>query len=323
MVQSQILRCVPSCNTILCVALLAFCVATASSATAEKVCEAEGTCESSSGCENVDSIACVPPTSIYGSGGTAVAYAPNQPFKSIICNSTDAGHSNHYRAARWPWTRTKSRRAAAPTVSLKINLHGCESKGNKCCCRALNGDAEIDVWQTRPDGTYSSLTSARGECRARYSVQNGRVDFSTVAPGSTGSMGGLGPGGWDTYPYGPPVIHLLVKAASRTPLLVDIPILFNLQSLEQNSFWGGDFRGAAWVRKSEGVRYRFVSWKGYPKDNRIETEIDVFLHEASLTARTTFLEPELCRSFLYGFPSSFFLEPIALCAPSLLDFFDL
>jgi hypothetical protein len=317
-----ILRYIPSCNTILCVVLLAYCVATASSATVEKVCEADGTCEASSGCENVDSIACVPPSSIYGSGGTAVAYAPNQPFKSIICNSTDNVGRNHYRAARWPWTRTKSRKPA-PVVWLKINLQGCESKRNKCCCHALSDKAEIDVWQTRPDGTYSSLTSVMGECRARYSVQNGRVEFSTVAPGSTGSLGGLGPGGWDASPYGPPVIHLLVNAASRAPLLVDIPILFNAQTLEQASFWGSDFRGAAWVRKSEGVRYRFVSWKGNPKHNRIETEIDVFLHDASLTAEKTSLEPELCRSFLYGFPSSFFLEPIALCAPSLLDFFAL
>jgi hypothetical protein len=314
------LRCVLSSNTILCVVFLAFCVATASSVTAEKVCEADGTCEASSGCENVNSIACLPLSSIYGSGGTAVAYAPNQPLKLIICNSTDVGRKS-YRAARWPWTRAKSRHSA-PTVLLKINLHGCESKGNKCCCHALNSEAEIDVWQTRPDGTYSSLASATGECRARYSVQNGRVEFSTVAPGSTGSMGGLGPGGWDTYPYGPPVIHLLIKAANRAPLLVDIPILFSMQTFEQTSFWGGDFRGAAWVRKSEGMRYRFISWKGYPKHNRIETEIDIFLHDGSLTPQKS-LEPELCRSFLYGFPSSFFLEPIALCAPSLLDFFDL
>jgi hypothetical protein len=57
----------------------------------------------------------------------------------------------------------------------------------------------LEIWQARPDGTYSSLTGDDYDCRARI-VPNSldassSVLIDTFAPGSTGCLGGLGPKG--------------------------------------------------------------------------------------------------------------------------------
>lgn len=294
------------------VALLLLLLALLTYATAQD-CESDGTCEAAR-CDFIpeDTRVCGAPSSIYSSGGTAVAYTQNQPVSSIIC---DAAINPKYRIAGWPFSRSTWKRA--PKVQLKINLLGCRTKENMCCCDALN-EAEIEVWQARSDGTYSSLTGY-GECRARGHTRNGSIVFQTTAPGSTGSLGGLGPSGLEFAPYGPPVVHILAKAAGHAATLVDVPVSVNMKTLEQGLFWGPDFRGAAWVRSTEDSRFRIASWKDFPDQNRFEVEVDILLAEAPDKSSSS----ELCQSFLYGLPSSFFLEPMAVCAPSMLDFFDL
>lgn len=283
-------------------------------------CDADGTCEAAR-CDVIPDArhaVCAPPASLYGSGGTAMAYAPNQPESAVICDDDGAAAAGArtYRAAGWPFSR--STWPHAPKVQLKLNLLGCvNAKGDTCCCHALS-EAEVEVWQARPDGTYSSLTGV-GDCRARSQTRNGSVVFATLAPGSTGAMGGLGPGGWEFAPYGPPVLHILAKAAGHAATLVDVPLSVHARTLARGAFRGPDIRGAAWVRSSGSSRYSITSWAGFPGENRIEVEIDIYLlqtgpHPSSST---------LCPSILYGHPSSFFLEPIAVCAPSMLDFFAL
>lgn len=277
-----------------------------------QIYEADATRETAR-CDVVaEDVVCVPPSSIYGSGGTAVAYVPNQPVSSTICKTAD---QSKYRVSGWPFSRSTWNEA--PVVQLKINVLGCKALGNTCCCQPLN-DVEIEAWQARPDGIYSSLAGG-GDCRTRSQSRRGRVVLDTVAPGSTGSLGGIGPSGWDFAPYGPPVLHVLVKTAGHAETLVDVPVSVNMETLEQGSFWGPDFRGAAWVRAKNKSRFKIVSWKGYPELNRVELEVDVYLPFAPGIPSTNYL----CPSFVYGLPSSFFLEPIAVCAPSMLDFFDL
>jgi hypothetical protein len=144
-------------------------------------------------------------------------------------------------------------------------------------------------------------------------------------------MGGLGPGGTDFSPYGRPVIHVLAKEKNHRPLLVDIPLLPHHKTLEERQFsiGGADFRGLAWSRrgKKNGSPYKITSWKPNKDDNHIDVEINLYLELAvggddddSSNRSTTSID--FCPTW-YALPSSFFLEPIAVCAKSLLDFFKL
>lgn len=59
------------------------------------------------------------------------------------------------------------------------------------------------------------------------------------------------------------------------------------------------------------------SWEPNVEENRISIEYEISLQRSSDQST----DVELCESYLYGFPSSFYLEPIAVCSPSILDFF--
>jgi hypothetical protein len=290
-------------------------------------------------------------TSIYGHGGTAQAYVPGAPISTAVCDAALHQTSRH-RVAGWPLSRTSHR--SAPLVALRIHLWSCQDSGSfdrendkdddpKCCCDALKAErriaespsdptATIEIWQARPDGSYSSLRErmddrVQGDCRTRVHLERGSssVTVNTVAPGSTGILGGLGPGRWDFPPFGPPVVHVLVTAPGHAPLLLDIPFMFNRKTLNpKSSMLGGDWRGSAWMRKScEDKPYDVRKWFGNPKDNRIDVDLTVYLTRIPEQEVNGSPSSLWCPSMLYGLPSSFFLEPIAVCARPLLDFFAL
>jgi hypothetical protein len=336
---------------------------------------------------HLDASICTAPSSIYGTGGSAVAYVPNLSSTStVVCNATRLSTVPH-KVARWPWRRSSVTKkpqshhaTVAPTMEIKINLLACQSvmtkeapKVNSCCCQKLNhpGSMRVDIWQARPDGTFASIAGAlhrdANECRTRVIVPPSAqsVVVTTVAPGSTGALYGLGPKGWDVLPYGPPVIHMLVQPASEdangtfsiAPTLVDIPLVIQSGTLQPGRFYGSDVRGGAWVKQSrKHPPYNITSWKAVPKENHIVIEMDIFLSQRSsigtrrrapslfhqLASSASKLLPFsrgekdsrrspstaseaslLCPSYLYGWPHSFFREPIAVCAPSMLDYFDL
>jgi hypothetical protein len=276
-------------------------------------------------------------TSIYRNGGTAQAYKAKAPSKSTVCDSKNYA-SGGYKVATWPYSR--SSRGNAPRIVLKTNLWSCQDASqspakDSCCCKPIAQDkgaanTAVEVWQTRPDGTYSSLHQGQqeGDCRASLSLDDSTTSslvFETVAPGSTGSLSGLGPSKWDFMPYGPPSIHFLVTSPGHMATLIDVPVLLDPKTLNARSFRWPDWRGSAWTKYPEqNPPYKIVSWKGDAKNSLIEIELDIFLpvlsgDEASATSES----PLLCRSWFHSFPSSFFLEPISECSPSMLDFFAL
>jgi hypothetical protein len=164
--------------------------------------------------------------------------------------------------------------------------------------------------------------------------EEGAVHFTSVAPGSTGMMAGLGPGGTDFPPYGRPVIHVLAREKNHAPLLVDVPILPHHKTLEERQFSFGtfDWRGLAWSRKGKknDLPFKITSWKPNRDDDHIDIEINLYLELVAAddsknddsTPKRSKAVDFFCSSW-YGFPSSFFLQPIAVCAKSLLDFFTL
>ena len=187
--------------------------------------------------------------------------------------------------------------------------------------------ATVEAWQTRPDGTFGSLhpEAQDGVCRAKQQSNKGTFEFETFPPGSYGSLGGLGPGGWDVMPYGPPVIHFLVTSDEYEPSLVDVPIYFHAKTLEARSFGWNDWRGSAWTRQqTEETGYEIVSWKADPSRRSISISLNLFVQKKSSPASSSSSMPDgLCESSLYGLPTSFFREPMTVCGASLLDFFAL
>jgi hypothetical protein len=305
-------------------------------------CSAEGTCETL-----LDDFTCGLPAAlcidspnskdIYRHGGSAQAYKSDQPEKGYICDPELYTEVSSHRVATWPyWIST---RKSPPRLRVTLKLWSCSMPendsaiGDTCCCHPLDDKNDwidptvVHVWQASPIGRYSSLREgeADGDCRARqkYDPRSGDVSFETVTPGSTGSLGGLGPGGWDVPPYGPPVLHVLVANSLHAPTLIHVPILMQRKTLGPQSFHGVDWRGAAWMQNKEKYQaFNVSSWNAEPMKNRIELKVDVYL-QARKNKKSIHLSDELCRSWVYGLPASFFLEPISECAPSMLDFFAL
>ncbi len=137
---------------------------------------------------------------LYQSQATAQAYKPNSPESTSLCFQP----RRRSKVATWPYSRSRS---LPVNLKLVVRLWSCPYlDGNSQNCRNMLGDSysnqhnlTLEIWQARPDGTYSSLTGDDYDCRARI-VPNSldassSVLIDTFAPGSTGCLGGLGPKG--------------------------------------------------------------------------------------------------------------------------------
>ena len=306
-------------------------------------CDAPGSC-SNNGCATA---VCLPTAdgteSLYRFGGTAQAYKPYAPVKASICDApVNTTTTVPYRVATWPYRRatySNSTKMKMPKIFLSVTLMSCgeSKKPSSCCCHPWNAKsspvtATIEAWQARPDGSFGSLRPGveDGACRAQLESHNkggggGTFEFHTFPPGSYGILGGLGPNKWDFMPYGEPVIHFLVTtSAGYAPTLVDVPIYFHWDSLESRSFGWNDWRGSAWVRqKSEDAGYEITYWKADRPRRSISIGLNLFLQQNPSFPDTgsAFSHESTCESLVYGLPSSFFREPMAVCASSTLDFF--
>ena len=307
-------------------------------AAGEETCDVEGSCPSEEGehreqmtrgsaIKEKDSSSFVPgvcstSTSIYSQGGTAQAYKPNAPLSSTVC-SPEIAKSFKYKPASWNLSRSNNKQGSAPQLDITLKFLSCSnSEDNDCICQQIVGPAVssniVEVWQAFPDGTYSSLRKSN-ECRAQVQVdQYGEARFSTVAPGSSGVMGGLGPSGWDWTPFGPPVIHILAHVTGHEPLLLDLPALFRPKTLTERGFVFGDWRGIGWLKQRPASSVMTLSsWEPNVEENSIKIEFEISLQKSESSGNAN-----LCEHML-GLPSSFFLEPITVCSPSTLDFFAL
>lgn len=305
---------------------------------------------------------CIHTDSMYESG-TAQAYKPSAPLDPFICDPHHYDAHYRYKAASWPLSRSSYKKP--PRLTLTLLLQSCSTsstdENSQCCCQPLasadsswsrmvknkllkestttstttnSSYAQVEVWQTRPDGSYSSLRPGidQGDCRTRVvfptpQQQQQAIVLETVLPGSTGILGGLGPSQWDFPPFGPPVIHILATAQGHAPSLIDLPILVSYSKTSitrKDSFWWSDWRGSAWIRdsSSSASRYDIVSWEASADDDsvpHVHMAVQVFLPQ-SIESSEQDMMAAFCPSKLYG-PSSFFLQPISVCAPSMLDFF--
>lgn len=277
-------------------------------------CKENGECPSYNGNCKVPLSRCATPASLYSRGGSAQAYKPHAPVKSEVCKHTTTKH----RMATWFLRRSSWR--SAPQIKVHLKLHECTGiKESQCCCTPRGkDDLKIEVWQTKPDGSYSSITPGREEGFCRATLED--LSFTTLAPGSTGIFGGLGPSGWDFAPYGPPVINMLFSTEDYEPQLVHLPIVLD-KDLQSRHFSGPDWRGPGLVTyKQLDEKFSITKWKVYEND-KIEIDVNIYLIATKSSDRS--LTSWMCPSKFYGLPSSFFLEPISVCASYLLDYFPL
>ena len=279
---------------------------------------------------------------IYSGGASAQTYKPGAPIKTTICDtSADSSERNtKHRVARWPLTRRSY--SSSPTIKITGRIHSCDgsssssstsstSTTNTCASNSAdssnNGPMTVEAWQARPDGTYSTLRSGveEGQCRATIAVgSDSSFHVETLAPGSVGMFSGIGPHGMDLPPYGPPVVNFFIRSQGHAPLLGNIPI-------SSKSFYGPDLRRLVVVgsggSKNGDASAQITSWNA-GKNGDISISIDFFLATRPSDGATSSSDDDstslsnvlFCPSW---FHVSFFAEPIAICAPSLLDFFEL
>lgn len=279
-------------------------------------CAADGQCSSrhSSVCEQSSS------ASLYRHGGSARAYTSQVPESTMICEESylDLSH----RVATWPFSRSSLHNA--PQIAIETTLWGCKkSPSSQCTCEPIE-DKEgttIEVWQASPGGTYSPVSSDTGECRAKLSGYS-KIEFETVAPGSTGSLGGLGPSNWDFFPYGPPLIHFLAQSPGHLPTLVDVPMSFDPQTLELVNFRWPDWRGSARVgsHSPTSSAFKLSHISANRRKKTVKLSLDLYLYRSDDDIPVGFLN--FCEASASILPASFFKEPITECS-SLQRFFDM
>ncbi|KAI2506616.1 hypothetical protein MHU86_7826 [Fragilaria crotonensis] len=237
---------------------------------AESICEEGRVCQQHPPVCGVPS-RCSTSNSLYQRGGSAQAYVPGAAVKTSVC---DANLKSTYKASTWPFGRKSKRKA--PKVTVNLQLYECssttETKKKQCCCVPIveTEGVQIEVWQAKPNGRYSSISKRDDVCRA---ILDG-TSFTTLAPGSTGIMGGLGPAGWDFMPYGAPAIHMLFTSEHHH-ILVHLPIVLD-RKFEPRSFFGPDLRGPAYVtQKIRGRSYSIEEW--VVEGDSIELDVNIYL----------------------------------------------
>jgi protocatechuate 3,4-dioxygenase beta subunit len=273
----------------------------------------------------------------YNSGQTAQAYKPNAPTKNRVCEAKSNSVNKVARNFLW-----RSNRPEAIPISIRGNIYTCSH--NNLSTRNL----VVEVWQPRPDGTYSSLREGvqEGDCRAvlplidtdpSESPNNflGRLEIETLSPGSPGLFGGIVPSAaamlfHDIPPFGPGVIHFMINADGQYPLLAQISMseISHMVSISKGLFFGQDLRPHA--RSSGNDLFGGVEVQSASLENStLEIEVDFFLapmpsymvvHQED-TAAMLYRKDIFCSSD--SGISSFFKEPISVCVPSLLDYFEL
>ncbi|KAL7450640.1 hypothetical protein ACHAWC_002522, partial [Mediolabrus comicus] len=192
----------------------------------------------------------------------AQAYKPNAPIKTSVCEESNDGSSGGgpHKLAHWSFWRSNYKDLIP--ISFTGNIYSCNSSGDNDVMKPItttssNEDSVVvmEVWQPRPDGTYSSIRPGveEGDCRASvpitiYTQQQrqhddedenennnnidgsvgriGTVKFDTFMPGSTGILNGLVPSSSsssnDYPPYKSGSIHLFLNIQGFSPLVVSL-----------------------------------------------------------------------------------------------------
>lgn len=287
-----------------------------------------------------------------GGEATAQAYKPNAPIKTSVCDeSSSSSDYNVHKVAHWSLWRSDYKDLVP--IFIKGNLLSCNSgDATAAAAAAIGNDATLEVWQPRPNGTYSSIRPGieEGDCRAsvpittttKYSNDDdsnidtddinriGTVEFETFAPGSIGILNGLVPSSSRDYlPYKPGAIHMFLNVEGYQPFLIELR-MSELNDWIPAKISRGRFKlsgGKSSSNNSDGIEILSVTPKSPPGyELAIEVEINLFLvrndEESQDPIGDIFCSHNLQRGRLNWIPS-FFKEPISVCSAAYMDFFAL
>lgn len=298
----------------------------------------------------------------YDQGISTQTYKPNTPIKSTVCEVDDSDDNiqSTYNVAHWSFWRSSY--TIIPKLVVTANIYSCGdvdnsiSSSESSITSASNEEAEegdnglitMEVWQPRSDGTYSSLRPGieEGDCRASVPIQQNHMNtnnnnefsnilgydhFSTLAPGSPGVLNGLIPHGSRDYPpYSKGNIKMYLKVDGYYPWLGQL----SMNELDENK----EYQRSVGMRPHDaknneksgsgsggGIDIKSVT---QVSASLIQVEIDIFIEQRKPQEMTTSSQDSsdiFCssRGLFNWITSSFFKEPIAICFPSLLDFFQL
>ena len=302
----------------------------------------------------------------YDQGISAQTYKQNSPIKATVCEVDDSEDiQGTYNVAHWSFWRSSY--TIVPKLIVTANIYSCGDVDNSISLSESSitstsneedddndGLIAMEVWQPRPDGTYSSLRPGieEGECRASVPIQQnhintnnnnefstilGQVQFSTLAPGSPGLLNGLIPHGSRDYPpYSNGNIQMYLNFNGYYPWLGQLSMI-ELDDILKNKESKGstgrrphdaknvnDKRSSSGNEGGGGIEIKSVT----QVSASIQVEIDIFIEQRKpeeMIASSQDSSDIFCssRGLFNWITSSFFKEPIAICFPSLLDFFQL
>ena len=278
-----------------------------------------------------------------GGEATAQAYKPDAPLKTSVCDESSSSDYNVHKVAHWSFWRSDSKDLVP--IFIKGNLLSCH---NGSGAAVIKNEATLEVWQPRPNGTYSSIRQGieEGDCRASVPItmttgnsdsniidtdnnnRIGTVEFETFAPGSIGILNGLVPSSSRDYPpYKPGAIHMFLNVEGYEPLLIELR-MSELNDWIPAKINKGRFKlsgGKSFSNNSDGIEILSVTPKSRPGyELAIEVEINLFLVVVGNDKETQdiFCSHNLQRGRLNRIPS-FFKEPISVCSAAYMDFFAL
>ena len=245
----------------------------------------------------------------------AQAYKPNAPLKTRVCEESNNGSGGGpHRIAHWSFWRSNYKDWIP--ISITGNIYSCNSgnDGNNVQPFTTTSDEDLvvmEVWQPRPDGTYSSLRPGveEGDCRASVPVtiftqqqqqhddenenennnaddkgRIGSVKFDTFIPGSIGILNGLVPSStsYDYPPYKSGSIHLFLNIQGFNPLLVEINMnelgeWFPKRHVAKKRFKLSGDR----MKKKDGMEIQSVTPKTFGNNLSIDLEVNFFLTKSS------------------------------------------
>ena len=275
---------------------------------------------------------------LFVGGATAQAYKPNAPMKTSVCDKPSSSFNMVHKVAHWSFWRSDYKDLVP--IFIKGNLLSC----NGGAVAEKESEVTMEVWQPRPNGTYSSIRPGieEGDCRASVPIatvaNNGEIDtdinrigtveFETFVPGSVGLLNGLGPFSFGDYPpYRPGDIHMFLNMEGYQPLLTELSMSgLNKWIPKRMSKGRFKFSGGKSVNNSDGIEILSVTPKSRPGYIlAIEVEVNLFLignDKETQDMKDVFCSHKLQRGGLSRI-QSFFREPISVCSAAYMDFFAL
>ncbi|KAL3781823.1 hypothetical protein HJC23_011132 [Cyclotella cryptica] len=218
----------------------------------------------------------------YNVGMSAQAYKPNAPVKRQVCEASTGGRVKN-KVARNPIWRTTYRESVP--IIIRGSIYSCGSNKSDSMSMSHEGrlrNAFMEVWQPRPDGTYSSLRNGiqDGDCRATVLITTDSITSSnfelghfvieTLSPGSTGVFGGLVPSPssflFGEYPpYSPGKIHFFISVPGYYPLLAELGMN------DVGKILSSDAHGGS-IARDIGSRFRFFGGDWRPHGSVVDND---------------------------------------------------